>query len=365
MNERRRFLTYAAGVGAALSATRATAEIEPSPRSEEFFLSERTRELLALFGINYPILQAPVGFSSGPDLVIAVNKAGGLGSMALTRASPDEAKDRVKKVLSATKVPFMVNYILGFEPKSLSAALDAGAPFVHFSWGIPSKEIVALVYGTGAKFGVQVGSANGAKRAFDAGAVYVVCQGIEAGGHVQGTAPLMEVLPSVLGVANGRPVFAAGGIGNGRGIRKVLDAGASGAMLGTRFVATQESYAHPEYKQALVRADSDQTVLTVCFEGGWPNAPHRSLRNSTFSNWEAAGCPPAGQRPGEGDEMGKRPDGSSVLRYASGSPSKSIVGNRILECVLHAGLGVGQIKDVPTVDVLMSRLWKECRTDAL
>ena len=63
--------------------------------------------------------------------------------------------------------------------------------------------------------------------------------------------------------------------------------------------------------------------------------------------------------------MGKRPDGSSVLRYASGSPSKSIVGNRILECVLHAGLGVGQIKDIPTVDVLMSRLWKECRTDAL
>ena len=92
MNERRRFLTYAAGVGAALSATRATAETEPPPRSEEFILSERTRELLALFGINYPILQAPVGFSSGPDLVIAVNKAGGLGSMALTRASPDEAK---------------------------------------------------------------------------------------------------------------------------------------------------------------------------------------------------------------------------------------------------------------------------------
>ena len=179
MNERRRFLTYAAGVGAALSATRATAETEPPRHSEEFLLSERTRELLALFGISYPILQAPVGFSSGPDLVIAVNKAGGLGSMALTRASPDEAKDRVRKVLSATKVPFVVNYILGFEPKSLSAALDAGA-------------------------------------------AYVVCQGIEAGGHVQGTAPLMEVLPSVLGVANGRPVFAAGGIGNGRGIRKYL-----------------------------------------------------------------------------------------------------------------------------------------------
>ena len=83
-------------------------------------------------------------------------------------------------------------------------------------------------------------------------------------------------------------------------------------MLGTRFVATLESYAHPIYKQALVRADSDQAVFTVCFEGGWPNAPHRSLRNNTFTNWEAAGCPPAGQRPGEGDVLGKRPDGSDV-----------------------------------------------------
>lgn len=365
MNERRRFLTYAAGVSAAVTGARVLAAAEPSLCASEFLLSERTRLLLSLFGIQYPILQAPVGFSSGPDLVIAVNKAGGLGSMALTRATPEEAKDRVKTVLSSTKVPFVVNYILGFEPKSLPAALEAGAPFVQFCWGIPNREIVALVHSNGARFGVQVGSANGAKRAFDTGATYVAIQGVEAGGHVQGTTPLMEVLPSVLAIANGRPVFAAGGIGNGRGIRKVLDAGASGAMLGTRFVATQESYAHPIYKQALVRADSDQAVFTVCFEGGWPNAPHRSLRNNTFTNWEAAGCPPAGQRPGEGDVLGKRPDGSPILRYASGAPSKSIVGDGILECALHAGLGVGQVKDIPTVELLMARLWKECQDDFL
>lgn len=285
--------------------------------------------------------------------------------MVMTRATPDEAKERVAKVLSATKTPFVVNYILGFEPKSLAAALEAGAPFVQFSWGIPSKDVVTLVRSAGARFGVQIGSANGARKAFDAGAAYVVCQGIEAGGHVQGTSPLMEALPSVLAVANGRPVFAAGGIGNGRGIRKVLDAGASGAMLGTRFVATQESYAHPDYKQALVRADSDQAILTVCFEGGWPNATHRSLRNNTFSNWEAAGCPPAGKRPGEGDILARRADGSPVLRYAAFSPSKAINGDGIAECALHAGLGVGQIKDLPSVEILMGRLWKECRTDSL
>lgn len=361
MTERRRFLTYAAGLSAALGGMRAVTGNEDVSRGAAFSLSDRARKLLSAFRIQYPILQAPVGFSSGPDLVIAVSKAGCLGSMALTRASAEDAKERVKKVLAATNNPFVVNYILAAESKSLPAALEAGAPIIQFSWGVPDRETTSLVLKAGARFGVQVGSANGAKRAFDAGAEYVVCQGVEAGGHVQATMPLMEALPAVLAVAGDKPVFAAGGIGNGRGIRKVLDAGASGAMLGTRFVATQESYAHPDYKEALVRADSDQTVLTVCFDGGWTNATHRCVRNSTFINWEAAGCPPAGKRPGEGDVLGKRPDGSPVLRYTAAAPSKAIVGDGILECALFAGLGVGQVKDLPTVEVLIKRLWQECQ----
>ena len=365
MTERRRFLTYAAGLSAALGGMRTVSGNEEVSNDGALVLSDRTRKLLSFFRIQYPIFQAPVGFSSGPDLVIAVSRAGCLGSMALHRASPEDAKERVKKVLAATPNPFVVNYILAAESKSLPAALEAGAPIIQFSWGIPDRETTSLVWKACARFGVQVGSANGAKRAFDAGAEYVVCQGIEAGGHVQGTMPLMEALPAVVAVAGDRPVFAAGGIGNGRGIRKVLDAGASGAMLGTRFVATQESYAHPDYKEALVRADSDQTVLTVCFDGGWTNATHRSVRNSTFINWEAAGCPPSGKRPGEGDVLGKRPDGSPVLRYTGAAPSKAIVGDRILECALFAGLGVGQVKDLPTVEVLIKRLWQECQAAAV
>jgi nitronate monooxygenase len=190
----------------------------------------------------------------------------------------------------------------------------------------------------------------------------LVCQGIEAGGHVQASSPLLDVLSSVLPVARGQPVFAAGGIANGVGIRRVLAAGASGAALGTRFVATEESYAHPQYKQALVRADATQTALTVCFEGGWPNALHRCLRNETFLGWEAAGCPPVGKRPGEGDVLAKRPDGSPVLRYAAFSPSKALTGDRIRDCALHAGLGVGEINDIPPAGDLVQRLWAECET---
>ena len=359
---RRAFLGYATGLGAAISVARvATAEDQRSSVAA-YVPSQRTQELLSLFALKYPILQAPVGFASGPDLVIAVCKAGAMGSMALTRASPEEATERVKKVLEATSTPFAVNYILAFEPRSLAAALDAGAPAIQFSWGIPESQIVALVRSAGAKFGVQVASADGARAALDAGADYLVCQGIEAGGHVQASSSLLDVLASVLPDAHGKPVFAAGGIANGDGIRRVLVAGASGAALGTRFVATQESYAHPDYKQALVKADASQTALTVCFEGGWPNALHRSLRNATFTRWEAAGCPPSGNRPGEGDVLARRPDGSPVLRYAAFSPSKTISGDRIVECALHAGLGVAEIKDIPSAGDLVRRLWAECET---
>jgi nitronate monooxygenase len=279
--------------------------------------------------------------------------------MALTRASPEEAKERVKKVLAATSAPFAVNYILAFEPLSLSAALEAGAPYIQFSWGIPDQKTTSLISGAGAKFGVQVASAQGAIVALEAGAEYLVCQGVEAGGHVQATRPLLEVLEEVLPVASGKSVFAAGGIASGPGITRALTAGAAGVCLGTRFVATQESSAHPDYKQALLKADSKHAVLTVCFEGGWANALHRSLRNKTLSRWEAAGCPPSGKRPGEGDVLAKRPDGSPVLRYAAFSPSKSITGERITECALHAGMGVGEIRDIPAAGELVTRLWED------
>ena len=134
----------------------------------------------------------------------------------------------------------------------------------------------------------------------DAGADYLICQGTEAGGHVQATKALYDVLPDVLNEAKTVPVIAGGGIANGAHIRRALLAGASGVLIGTRFVATKEAGAHDEYKGAIARAKAPDTVLTVCFQDGWPSAPHRVLRNTTFEKWEAAGCPPAGKRPGEG-----------------------------------------------------------------
>src|SRR5262249_4902020 len=153
----------------------------------------------------------------------------------------------------------------------------------------------------GATVGVQVGTARAAQLAIEEGCDFVICQGLEAGGHVQSSTPLGELLAAVVNVAGEIPVVAAGGLADAADVRRVLNASAEAVMLGTRFVATHESRAHPDYKQALIESDGSNTVMTGCFDGGWPYAQHRVLRNRTLQHWEDGGCAPSGKRAGEGD----------------------------------------------------------------
>src|SRR5262249_4223869 len=155
------------------------------------------------FGLRYPIMQAPYG---GPALAAAISNAGALGTVSLWVGTEDQARDRVRALRAATPQPFAVNYVLAFDPQSLPAALDAGAPIVHFSWGLPSSAHTAAVRDRHARFGVQVASVDGARAALDRGAAYLVCQGVEAGGHVQSSTPLCELLPRIVESARDTPV---------------------------------------------------------------------------------------------------------------------------------------------------------------
>ncbi len=310
-----------------------------------------------LFGLDYPVWQAPTGSIAGPELAGAVSGAGGMGAMALTWASPEQATAQVLEVRAMTARPFQVNFALAFPPNSLTAALEAGAPVVTFSWGDPSPYL-AQVRAAGAKVGVQVASAEGARRMVQLGVDFLVCQGIEAGGHVQSSQPLLSLLPQVIEASEGVPVIAAGGAGDGKDIARLLSAGATGVMLGTRFVATQESRAHPEYKAQLVAARAEQTALTVCFDGDWPYAAHRVLRNPTLERWEAAGSPPHGNRPGEGQVVGRNAAGEPILRYADTAPRHGFTGE-IGDMCLYAGAGCASIQDIPNASDLLRRLWHE------
>ena len=365
---RREFIRTTATAGAAFAFSSVPGSgASPAPTAI-LMPTQRSKELMALFGLKYPIFEAPHGArNTTPELAIAVSKAGAMGALALTDHTPDSARDAVSKVRSATKGGFFINYILEFPfesgAASLQAALDAGAPTVQFSWGLPPKEAISAIRAAGAKLGMQVTSRESARAALDLGADYLVCQGTEAGGHVQATRGLYEALPKVLEEAKQKPVIASGGIGNGEGIRKALLAGASAAMVGTRFVATIESNGHPVYKQAILEAHAHDTALTVCFQDGWP-ATHRALRNRTFVLWDAAGCPPPGKRPGEGEIVATRPDGSKALRYDWRSPFRGMEG-AVTECPLYAGLSVDFVKDLPAAGELVERLWQECKATHL
>jgi NAD(P)H-dependent flavin oxidoreductase YrpB (nitropropane dioxygenase family) len=309
---------------------------------------------LALTGQRLPIVQAPIGSAATHDLVSAVCNAGGLGGFALTWDSAETAAEKVTAQRRATPgAAFFANFVLHFPCECLDAALDAGVPVVTFSWGIDPARI-ARAHRAGAKVGVQVGNAEGARQAIDAGADFLIAQGVEAGGHVQSTTPLASLLPQVVAVAGNRPVLAAGGIATAAAISQAITAGAAGAMLGTRFLATREAAIHPDYKAALISAKAEDTAFTNCFDGAWPFAMHRVLRNSTFIAWEAAGSPQPPHRPGEGDLVFAQ-RGTDHLRYSDDTPGPEATGDLLAAC-LYAGTSVGGIDRIQGAGDLVSRL---------
>ena len=315
-------------------------------------------DLMQMFGLTVPILQAPIGGAATPELVMAVSRAGAMGSMALTWTPPDEAAAHIA-ALNSTGLVYFVNFVLRFGTAAARSALMARPPCLTLSWGCDSGTI-ALAKAQGVRVGVQVGSAAGAAAAIAAGADFVIAQGMEAGGHVQSTTPLSQLLPAVLAVAGPVPVVAAGGIATAAQIADCLKQGAQAVMMGTRFLATEESLAHPDYKQALVAAGGGDTSLTICFDLTWPFALHRVLRNSTLEAWEAAGHPAPPTRPGEGDMLFHQ-NGNPVLRYSDDPPHAGAVGDVRAGC-LYAGTGVGLIDRIEPAGALVHRLWEEaCR----
>jgi nitronate monooxygenase len=307
------------------------------------------------FGLDYPIVQAAPG---GERLAVAVAKAGGLGALGVGWMGPDEAFAAVSRMVENTRGNFYGNFVLHFDPVSLDRVLEAGCPTVQFALGLPSAEAVSRIRKAGARLGIQVSSRQNAERALELLPDFLICQGLEAGGHVQATSYLDEVFPEILEVAKDVPVLVAGGISTGIDIREALGKGAAGVVLGTRFVATQESDVHTSYKKRLVDAGEHSTAHTHCFNQDW-DAMHRVLRNDTFINWEAAGCPPNDSKPGAGDIVAQHPQFGPAVRYGSMPPLADHAGD-VEDMAMYAGMGVSEILDVPPVAELIERLWREC-----
>jgi NAD(P)H-dependent flavin oxidoreductase YrpB (nitropropane dioxygenase family) len=294
-------------------------------------------------GLEYPIFSVGFGVSAGPELVAAVSEAGGCGVLGGSGLPPDEIGRRLARVRELTDRPFGFNMIIAdFEApdstdedrayvgEQIAAAVEARVPIIVLFWGPPAP-FLEDAHRNGLKVFVQVGSVPEAQAAASAGVDAVIGQGIEAGGHVRGTTSIWDLLPATVEAVSPVPVLASGGIGDGEGLARALRLGAEGVSLGTRFVASEEAWIHPVYKQRVVDSSAEDTFYGELFDVGWPDAPHRVLRNTkTFQEWDAAGRPPTGERPGEGAPIGTshRPWGEFEWpRYAVGMVTPDFEGD--------------------------------------
>ena len=238
--------------------------------------------LLESLGLSSPVVQAGMGGGvAGAELAGAVSAAGALGTVGLSDPGNFAAQLRRAVALAAGR-PVAANLLVPFVRRAhIDACIDAGAALVVFHDGAPGRCIAAL-RSAGIPVLCTAGDAAQTRRALAAGADGLVAQGVEAGGHLVGDRPLAVTLPEVLGAAGGAPVLAAGGVADAADVRALLAAGAAGAVAGTRFLLTEESRAHPDYKRKVLGAP--RTIRTMLFGMGWPLA-HRVVPNALTERW--------------------------------------------------------------------------------
>ena len=356
----------------------------------------RTR-LCDLLGIDYPVLQSGMGLIAGPDLVGEVSGAGALGIVAGFMLSADQLRAAIRDVRSRTNRPFGVNLWLSSDlrmaaaaaapsdesiqavqaalnpiratlglpsvtarpplppdlvPSALQVVLDEQVPVLSIAVGSPDQELVAECHRRGIKVIAMVTTVADALTVEAAGVDAVVAQGAEAGGHrahfekppspergVVGTLALVPQLVDVLHV----PVIAAGGIADGRGLVAALALGATGALLGTRFVATRESLAFAAFKKALLEESGDDTSVTDAFTGRYA----RVLRTTFVERYGRSGAP--------------------VLPFpwqylvAADIYREAVAGDHRDYFPLVAGQSVGLINNLPTAAEVVDSIIQEAR----
>lgn len=249
--------------------------------------------LTALFGLRYPVIQAPMAYASGGELAREAARGGGLGMIGTgTRATPAWLDAEWAKLdgVQPVGIGFMTWALDLFEEHRLllAHALTLRPAAVLLSFGDP-RPYVPAIREAGARLICQVQTVADARVALAAGADLLVVQGTEAGGHT-GHVPMRLLLSAVLEVAGETPVAAAGGIGDGFAAAGQMVMGACGVMMGTRFLATPESLYHPAAKERILRATESDTVLTRVFDLvqgiPWPaQYPGRALVNDFTAQW--------------------------------------------------------------------------------
>ncbi len=241
--------------------------------------------LTTLLGIEYPVMLAGMGGVSYSTLAAAVSNAGGYGCLGASTMSSEQLAAEIAATKALTSFPFGVDLLTAF-PESLSKnvelLIEGGASTFVAGLGVPTH-VIDLCHRHHVLVVSMCGKVDHAKRALDAGCDVVVAQGTEAGGHT-GTVATFPLVPLIVdAVGASIPVVAAGGVFDGRGLAAALALGADGVWVGTRFIATPEARALPGYRESILEAREDGTVISRAFSG----KTMRAIKNETTERYES------------------------------------------------------------------------------
>lgn len=316
------------------------------------------------FGINAPIVVAPMGPDlTGVELVAAVCDAGGFGILQAQLCRPAQLREEIRRLRTLTSRPFGVNFVLHFPHEDgVQVCIEERVAALSLFWGDPTP-FIEPAHRAGVSAMVQVSSVGDAVLAARAGADLIVAQGDEAGGHCSGSVSTMALVPRVVDAVTPRIVLAAGGIADARGLVAALALGAAAVVMGTRFLATPEANAHARYKERLVMASEEETVRTILFGNGWPDARHRVLRTDFVGRWlphESETQSLHGNEPSIGETV----IGGQVMkvpRFAA-IPPNAVTRGDIESMELLAGQSVGLVNDVkPAGDIVRDMMAEAIR----
>ena len=240
--------------------------------------------LTELLKIEHPVMLAGMGGVSYSALTAAVSQAGGFGCLGASAMNQEQMVDEISLVASATKKPFGVDLLTAMPDsleRSVELLIEGGASVFVAGLGIPAN-VVEKCHSAGVLVASMCGKVDHARRAVDAGCDFVVAQGTEAGGHT-GQVATLPLVPMIVDVVDGSvPVVAAGGIFDGRGLAAALMLGADGIWVGTRFIATPEARSVVGFKEGILAAKEDGTIVSRAFSG----KTMRVLKNKTTEFYE-------------------------------------------------------------------------------
>ena len=319
-------------------------------------------QLTKLLNIKYPIIQAPIGSATTPQLASAVSNAGGLGTLALSWQNLELTRELIRQTKKLTTKPFAVNLILDFDQaERIQICIEEKVPIISFSWG-NSSPFISQLKKENILVCQTIGNSAEAIEYEQKGVDFLLAQGWEAGGHVWGTVATSVLIPSIVDKVK-IPVVATGGIADGRGILAALSMGAAGVCMGTRFLMSKEANVNPIYQELINNASENDTIyVQKLFNIGWDNAAHRVIKNSTTEAWEKAGRPDMENRPNENEIIAYKHSGEPILRYSDNGPIAGTTGN--LEALaLYAGQTAGLISSVKTAAQIMADLVSDLNTE--